>query len=104
MKHILFYILALILFFTISSLYLNDGLIMEGFQNKISVQEIMNGTAFKVLADGEEIKLSKKCPHQGCNVDWNPKKKKFICPCHQSTFDYKGNLLKGPSTSGLEKV
>lgn len=103
MKHIIFYLLALILFFTISLLYLNDGF-MEGFQNKISVQEIMNGTAFKVLADGEEIKLSKKCPHQGCNVDWNQKKKKFICPCHQSTFDYKGNLLKGPATSGLEKV
>ena len=103
MKHILFYLLALILFFTISLLYFNDGLI-ESFVNNITVQEIMNGNAFKVLADGKEIKLSRKCPHQGCNVDWNNNKKKFICPCHQSTFDYQGKLLKGPARSDLERL
>lgn len=103
MDHIIFYLLSLIGFFTIALLYFNDGF-MEGFTNSISVQEIMNGNAFKVLANGKEIKLSRKCPHQGCNVDWNPNEKKFICPCHQSSFDYQGKLLKGPATSGLEKL
>ena len=103
MEHIIFYILALIAFFTMALIYFNDGLI-ETFNNNITVQEIMNGNAFKVLADGKEMKLSRKCPHQGCNVDWNPDENKFICPCHQSSFDYQGNLLKGPATSGLKKL
>ena len=102
MKHKIFYILSLIFFFTIALMYVKDG-VKEGFNN-ISVQEIMNGNAFKVLADGQEIKLSRKCPHQGCNVDWNANKKKFICPCHQSTFDHQGKLLKGPAENDLERL
>lgn len=102
MIQVTFYILSLILFFTITLMYLRDG--MEGFNNKINVTEIMNGQAFKVLSNGKELKLSKKCPHQGCNVDWDQKEGKFICPCHQSTFDHQGNLLKGPATTGLKKL
>ena len=50
MKHIVFYLLALIFFFVMALLYFNDGF-MEGFQNKITVQEIMNGNAFKALSN-----------------------------------------------------
>jgi cytochrome b6-f complex iron-sulfur subunit len=99
MEHKIFYILSLIFFFTIALMYVKDG-VKEGFNN-INVQEIMNGNAFKVLADGKEIKLSRKCPHQGCNVDWNANKKNFICPCHQSIFDHQGKLLKGPAETDL---
>ena len=57
MIQVAFYILSLIFFFTITLMYLRDG--MEGFNNKINVTEIMNGQAFKVLSNGKELKLSK---------------------------------------------
>ncbi|NWG04175.1 MAG: Rieske (2Fe-2S) protein [Syntrophaceae bacterium] len=40
--------------------------------------------------------FSTVCPHLGCIVIWDEKKKKFICPCHDAAFDEEGKVLKGP--------
>ncbi len=37
------------------------------------------------------------CPHLGCIVIWDEKKKHFICPCHDAIFDEGGRILKGPA-------
>ncbi|MDD4773736.1 MAG: FAD-dependent oxidoreductase [Eubacteriales bacterium] len=42
-----------------------------------------------------------KCPHLGCQLEWNPDEKSWDCPCHGSRFDYKGNLLDNPAQSPL---
>jgi cytochrome b6-f complex iron-sulfur subunit len=54
------------------------------------------------LADGSFIALSKSCTHLGCAIPWDEKEQKFICPCHGSTFDMKGNVLAPPATRPLE--
>lgn len=53
----------------------------------------------------EEIFLIKPvCQHLGCELTWNNLDKTWDCPCHGSRYDYKGNLLYGPSVKNLEKL
>ena len=42
-----------------------------------------------------------RCPHLGCQLEWNPDEKSWDCPCHGSRFDCQGKLLTGPAQSGL---
>ena len=48
--------------------------------------------------------VSVKCPHLGCELVWNPDEKSWDCPCHGSRFDYKGNVITGPSVYKLDFV
>lgn len=50
---------------------------------------------------GEIFVVSVKCPHLGCQLEWNPDEKSWDCPCHGSRFDYKGNLLDNPAQEDL---
>jgi cytochrome b6-f complex iron-sulfur subunit len=45
---------------------------------------------------GGVFSFSTICPHLGCIVIWDDKKKRFICPCHDAAFDEGGKVLKGP--------
>ncbi len=47
--------------------------------------------------------ISIRCPHLGCQLEWNPDEKSWDCPCHGSRFDYKGNILDNPAQKDLEK-
>ena len=38
--------------------------------------------------EGKVHAVSVKCPHLGCQVEWNPDEKSWDCPCHGSRFDY----------------
>lgn len=50
---------------------------------------------------GELLAVSVKCPHLGCQLEWNPAEKSWDCPCHGSRFDVHGALLNGPANSNL---
>lgn len=50
---------------------------------------------------GELFAVSVKCPHLGCQLEWNPDEKSWDCPCHGSRFDVKGRLLDGPAQTDL---
>ena len=53
----------------------------------------------------EEIFLIKPvCQHLGCELTWNNLDKTWDCPCHGSRYDYKGNLIYGPSVKNLERL
>lgn len=54
------------------------------------------------LTDGSFLALSKSCTHLGCSVPWDSEKKKFICPCHGSTFDIEGSVLTPPALRPLD--
>lgn len=51
---------------------------------------------------GETYIVSVKCPHLGCQLEWNPDEKSWDCPCHGSRFDYRGNLLDNPAQEDLQ--
>lgn len=55
-------------------------------------------------ASGHLIVLSAVCPHLGCTLPWVDKEKKFICPCHQGTFESDGKLVSGPPPRGMDRL
>lgn len=53
--------------------------------------------------DGQIYAVSVKCPHLGCQLEWNPNERSWDCPCHGSRFDYKGKLLSSPACTDCRK-
>ena len=51
--------------------------------------------------DGELFAVPVKCPHLGCQLEWNPDEKSWDCPCHGSRFSFQGELLDGPAQTDL---
>ena len=51
--------------------------------------------------EGEIYLVSAKCPHLGCQLEWNPDEKCFECPCHGSRFDHMGHCVDGPAQTGI---
>lgn len=55
-----------------------------------------------VLAkDGEFVAVSPICTHRGCTVDVQGER--LVCPCHGSTYDREGTVLKGPAQRALTR-
>jgi len=48
--------------------------------------------------------LSTICPHEGCEVNWEPDRNRFSCPCHESHFAADGSRISGPSPRGLDPL
>lgn len=42
-----------------------------------------------------------RCPHLGCQLEWNPDEKSWDCPCHGSRFDAYGKLISGPAQENI---
>ncbi len=42
--------------------------------------------------DREVVALHSVCPHAGCFVDYQPGRRMFFCPCHESTFAEDGTI------------
>ena len=55
-----------------------------------------------VLAkDGAFVAVSPICTHRGCTVDVHGAR--LVCPCHGSTYDRTGTVLKGPAQRALSR-
>jgi len=46
--------------------------------------------------------LDPTCTHKKCTVEYHDEAKKLICPCHGSTYDLEGKVLKGPAEKPLK--
>lgn len=44
---------------------------------------------------------TKRCPHLGCALKWNPQEHSWDCPCHGSRFTEDGRLIDNPATGDL---
>lgn len=53
--------------------------------------------------DGTVYLVTPKCPHMGCQLEWNPEERTWDCPCHGSRFDFRGKLLDGPAQTDLPR-
>ena len=49
------------------------------------------------------IAISLVCTHLGCTVEENAAGGGFTCPCHGSSYNENGMLLKGPATKSLPR-
>ncbi len=52
--------------------------------------------------NGQVHVVSTRCPHLGCQLEWNPAERSWDCPCHGSRFDYTGKLIDNPALGGLK--
>jgi len=78
---------------------------------KIEKLKTVNGWAILKIKDREILfirddeesvrALNPICTHKQCTVEYNPELKKIVCPCHGSTYDLEGKVLKGPAQKSL---
>jgi cytochrome b6-f complex iron-sulfur subunit len=54
------------------------------------------------LDDGGYLALSLRCTHLGCSIVWEEKPKRFVCPCHASSFDLDGSVRNPPAPRALD--
>ena len=54
------------------------------------------------LEDGGFLAMSRTCTHLSCTVPWVAKENKFICPCHSSEFDIRGEVANPPAPRALD--
>jgi cytochrome b6-f complex iron-sulfur subunit len=54
------------------------------------------------LEDGGFLALYRKCTHLGCSVPWEQNQNEFVCPCHASAFDRRGDVLNPPAPRALD--
>lgn len=47
--------------------------------------------------------LSTVCPHSGCSINMG-RNTNFVCPCHDSSFDFSGRPLHGPAPRTLDPL
>lgn len=77
----------------IADLPVGHGGVVEYNREKVGVYKDEKENVFVV---------SVRCPHLGCQLEWNPDEKSWDCPCHGSRFDYKGHLIGNPAQTDLE--
>ena len=60
----------------------------------------------KKVGEGKDavIAYNTVCPHLGCFVDYRKNEQDFFCPCHDSQFTLDGELTKGVSPRGMDKL
>ena len=51
--------------------------------------------------DGKLYVVDIRCPHLGCQLEWNPDERSWDCPCHGSRFDYHGKLISNPAQEDI---
>lgn len=44
---------------------------------------------------------TKRCPHLGCALKWNPQERSWDCPCHGSRFTEDGQCIDNPATGDM---
>ena len=54
------------------------------------------------LDDGGFLAMSRRCTHLSCTVPWVSAENKFICPCHSSEFDIRGEVIQPPAPRALD--
>lgn len=59
---------------------------------------------FGVYKDGEgqSFIVDTRCPHLGCQLEWNPDELSWDCPCHGSRFDIYGKLIDNPAQEDIK--
>lgn len=54
------------------------------------------------LSDGGFLAVSRECTHLGCTVPWMADEGQFVCPCHSSAYDIRGEVLRPPAPRPLD--
>jgi cytochrome b6-f complex iron-sulfur subunit len=66
----------------------------------------VEGSPVLFVRESEEVirAVDPTCTHKKCTVEFNKKRKRFVCPCHGSQYDLEGKVLKGPAEKPLRNL
>ncbi len=71
-------------------------------RERIPAGEFLMESEFVLFeADSGPVAVSRTCTHLGCTVTYDEIREKFICPCHQSMFNWNGKYISGPAKKDL---
>lgn len=57
------------------------------------------------FSESEYSAYSRRCSHAGCSVDFDPRSRYLICPCHRGTYDSRmGRAMFGPPRQPLDEI
>ena len=57
------------------------------------------------FSDSEYSAYSRRCSHGGCSVDFDPRSRYFICPCHRGAYETRmGRVMFGPPRRSLDEI
>ncbi len=104
---------------TVSGMAAQGGQAVKGLAKRFlqipseAASEIPPGHGGIVALNGEKVGVYKeedgtlypvdiRCPHLGCQLEWNPDEKSWDCPCHGSRFDRWGQVISGPAQEGIQ--
>ena len=68
--------------------------------------KVIEGREFLIVRRDETHfhALAATCTHsEVCLVEWDPKRRQLVCPCHRGIFDLNGNVVAGPPPRPLER-
>jgi len=63
--------------------------------------DAMEDPIYVLATAGGFVAVSPICTHRGCTVDVHGER--LVCPCHGSTYDREGKVLKGPAQRALAR-
>jgi arsenite oxidase small subunit len=57
------------------------------------------------LSEGEYRAYSRRCTHAGCSVEFDPRSRYLMCPCHRGAYDVRvGHVMFGPPRRSLDEI
>jgi len=84
----------------------DDGIITAGPVDNFEPGTVSAFVAGKFylarLEDGGFLAMSRRCTHLSCTVPWVSAENRFICPCHSSEFDIRGEVASPPAPRALD--
>lgn len=84
-----------------------DPIVVAGPVNRFepgTVQAFVQGKFYLArLEDGGFLALSRNCTHLNCTVPWVAGEDRFVCPCHASAFDIRGDVISPPAPRALDR-
>lgn len=70
---------------------------------EVAIGEITDSIIIVRKSEAEYLVYSSVCRHKKCNVKYKKDRDLFVCPCHGSTYDMSGKVIKGPSQGDIPK-
>ena len=67
----------------------------------LTIDEIDKDLLVVRTGDDKFVAVDIKCTHKGCDVKYEDKTNRFVCPCHDSQFDLNGVPKGGPAKKPL---
>ena len=55
----------------------------------------------KTESPDDILVISSRCTHLSCTVNWDEESRRFVCPCHDASFDAEGKVVDGPPPEPL---